>query len=62
MHILTLPSGAGLMQPPMSFLSWTLTVWSIVLKFCIAYYKRLAQKSFAQLLVKKKLVGSGQVT
>ena len=47
--------GGGLMQPPMSFFcAGRYTVWSIVLKFCIAY-----GAYFAQLLVKKNW--SGQV-
>ena len=49
----------GLMQPPPHEFFWAArqTVWSIMLKFSIAY-----GASFAQLLVKKKLVRSGQVT
>ena len=48
----------GVMQPPHEFV-WAErhTVWRIVLKFSINY-----GASFAQLLVKKNLVGSCQVT
>ena len=55
---LTLARSGGLMQPPHEFF-WAgrHTVWRIVLKFSIAY-----GASFSELLVKKKLVGSGQVT
>ena len=50
--------GGGLMQPPHEFF-WAgrHTVWRIVLKFSIAN-----GTSFAELLVKKNFVGSGQVT
>ena len=52
-------SGGGWCNPPPHefFWAWRHTVWRIVLKFSRAY-----GVSFAQLLVKKNLVGSGQVT
>ena len=45
------------MQPPMSFSELDATPFGVSLKFSIAY-----GESFAQLLVKKKLVRSGQIT